>query len=439
MVLVYTHKISPRLTYIFKHIFIRILNSPVSFTTKIEEFVAFNGIKLNYSKIPLGNEFFVRSFDLLFEQGINDIELTISEWDEGVPCFFTAGKKSSIPYDIFAASFYLMSRYEEYLPHVKDEHERFSAEESLAFENGFLKKPLVDIWAFKFLEALKEQFPEKVFEKRKFAYISTFDINQAYIYRVKGLVRSVGGFLSDFFTFRLSEFFDRILVLLTLKKDPYDTYDEIVRLKKVYNFPTVFFFLIANVSTYDNNVSITKNKYRLLIKSMSDYVKVGLNLSYFTMTKEDLMKKELKKMESIINTPVSKSKQHLLRIHLPETYQKLIELEVEEDYTMGYSNYIGFRASTCTPFYFYDLDFEIQTPLKVFPFAVNDYTLNRDMNLSPKQAVLKIKELLTEVKKVNGTFVTLFHNEMLSDYGVWKGWKGVYGDVLDMVKNDEIH
>jgi hypothetical protein len=436
MVLVYTHKISPRLTYIFKHIFIRILNSPVSFTTKIEEFVAFNGIKLNYSKIPLGNEFFVRSFDLLFEQGINDIELTISEWDEGVPCFFTAGKKSSIPYDIFAASFYLMSRYEEYLPHVKDEHERFSAEESLAFENGFLKKPLVDIWAFKFLEALKEQFPEKVFEKRKFAYISTFDINQAYIYRVKGLVRSVGGFLSDFFTFRLSEFFDRILVLLTLKKDPYDTYDEIVRLKKVYNFPTVFFFLIANVSTYDNNVSITKNKYRLLIKSMSDYVKVGLNLSYFTMTKEDLMKKELKKMESIINTPVSKSKQHLLRIHLPETYQKLIELEVEEDYTMGYSNYIGFRASTCTPFYFYDLDFEIQTPLKVFPFAVNDYTLNRDMNLSPKQAVLKIKELLTEVKKVNGTFVTLFHNEMLSDYGVWKGWKGVYGDVLDMVKND---
>jgi hypothetical protein len=439
MVLVYTHKISPRLTYIFKHIFIRILNSPVSFTTKIEEFVAFNGIKLNYSKIPLGNEFFVRSFDLLFEQGINDIELTISEWDEGVPCFFTAGKKSSIPYDIFAASFYLMSRYEEYLPHVKDEHERFSAEESLAFENGFLKKPLVDIWAFKFLEALKEQFPEKVFEKRKFAYISTFDINQAYIYRVKGLVRSVGGFLSDFFTFRLSDFFDRILVLLTLKKDPYDTYDEIVRLKKVYNFPTVFFFLIANVSTYDNNVSITKNKYRLLIKSMSDYVKVGLNLSYFTMTKEDLMKKELKKMESIINTPVSKSKQHLLRIHLPETYQKLIELEVEEDYTMGYSNYIGFRASTCTPFYFYDLDFEIQTPLKVFPFAVNDYTLNRDMNLSPKQAVLKIKELLTEVKKVNGTFVTLFHNEMLSDYGVWKGWKGVYGDVLDMVKNDEIH
>jgi len=436
MVLVYTHKITPRLTYIFKHIFIRILNSKVSFTTKIEEFVAFNGAKLNYSKMPLGNEFFIRSYDLLFEQGINDIEFSIAKWDENVPCFFTAGKKSSIPYDIFAASFYLMSRYEEYLPHVQDEHERFSVEESMAFRNGFLKRPLVDIWAYKFLEVLKEKFPDHPFENREFSYISTFDINQAYIYRAKGLVRSIGGFMIDFFTFKLSAFIDRALVLLKVKKDPYDTYDEIVSLKKVYQFPTVLFFLISNVSTYDNNVSITKDKYRLLIKSMSDYVKVGLNLSYFTMKKEDLMKKELKKMESIINTPVSKSKQHLLRNHLPETYQKLIDLEVEEDYTMGYSDYLGFRASTCTPFYFYDLDFEIQTPLKVFPFAVNDYALNEVLSLSPKQALLKIKELLHEVKAVNGTFVTLFHNEILSDYGIWKGWKGVYGDVLDMVKHD---
>lgn len=436
MVLVYTHKISPRLTYIFKHIFKRVLNCRVSFTTKIEEFVAFNGVKLNYSKLPLGNEFFIRSSDLLFEQGINDIEFSVMEWEAGVPCFFTAGKKSSIPFDIFAASFYLMSRYEEYLPHVQDEHERFSVEESVAFRNGFLKKPMVDIWAFKFLDALKEKFPDEVFEKRTFTFISTFDINQAFLYRGKGLIRSIGGFISDFFTLEFSAFFERLLVLSKVKKDPYDTYDEIIRLKKAYDFPTILFFLISNVSTYDNNVSITKNKYRLLIKSVSDYVQVGLNLSYFTINREDLMKKELKKMESIINTPVSKSKQHLLRSQLPETYQKLIDLEVEEDYTMGYSNYLGFRASTCTPFYFYDLDFEIQTPLKIVPFAVNDYALNNVLGLSPKQALVKIKELMLEVKKVNGTFVTLFHNEIISDYGVWKGWKGVYGDVLDMVKND---
>jgi hypothetical protein len=434
MILVYTHKISPRLTYIFRHIFVRILNTPVSFTTKIEEFVAFNGIKMNYSKVPLGKEFFIRSSDLLFEQGINDIEFSISNWEEGVPCFFNAGKKSAIPFDIFAASFYLISRYEEYLPHVQDVHERFLAEESMAYQNGFLKKPMIDIWAYKFFEALQEKFPTHEFIPRKYSYISTFDVNDAYIYRSRGIIRSIGGFVSDFFTFKLSAFIDRILVLLKIKKDPYDTYDEIVRLKKAYNVSTVLFFLIAKVSTFDNNISITKDKYRLLIKSMSDYVKIGLNSSYFTMNKEDLLKKEMKKMESVINTPVSRTRQHMLRNHLPETYQNLIDLEVEEDYTMGYSGTLGFRASTCTPFYFYDLDFEIQTPLKIIPFAVNDYTLNEVMSLSPKQALLQIKELYEEVKKVNGTFVTLFHNEILSDYGIWKGWKEVYKDVLELVQ-----
>ena len=437
MILIYTHKITPRLTYIFRHLFVRILNTPVDFTTKIEEFVAFNGMKMNYSKLPLGKEFFIRSHDLLFEQGINDIEFSISNWKEAVPCFFSAGKKSAIPYDIFAASFYLISRYEEYLPHVQDVHERFSVEESLAYQHGFLKKPLIDIWAFQLLEALKEKFPSHEFTPRKFNYISTFDVNQAYIYRARGVVRSIGGFVSDFFTFELSAFIERILVLLKIKKDPYDTYDEIVRLKKVYDVPTVLFFLIANASTFDTNISITKDKYRLLIKSMSDYVKIGLNASYLTMRKETFLKREMKKMESIINTPVSRTRQHMLRNYLPETYQNLIDLEVEEDYTMGYTDSVGFRASTCTPFYFYDLDFEIQTPLKVVPFAVNDYTLNEVMSLTPRQGLIQLKELFEEVKKVNGTFVTLFHNELLSDYGIWKGWKGVYGDFLDFVKQEK--
>ena len=64
MFLVYTPKITPRLTYIFKHIFIRILQIPIDFTMTIDDFVAHNGPKLSYSKNPLGKEFFVRSHGL---------------------------------------------------------------------------------------------------------------------------------------------------------------------------------------------------------------------------------------------------------------------------------------------------------------------------------------------------------------------------------------
>ena len=432
-VLIYSHKITPRLTYVFKHIFVRILNAQVQFTTDLEEFMAFEGVKINYSKVVIKDTFFVRCNDLLFEQRINDIEISIQKWEE-VPCFFPAGTKSSIPFDIFAASFYLVSRYEEYIPHVKDELERFPAEESVAFKNGFLEKPVIDIWAYKLRSALENYFPNCDFVSRKYQYISTFVVNQAFIYKHKGFVRSIGGIVTDLISLDLLAVIERILVLIKVKKDPYDTYNEIIEIQKKHKIETFFFFLIANYTTYDTNISITKNSYRLLIKSISDYVTVGLNASSFTMKDEDLLKKELIKMESIINTPVLKTRQHLLRIDFPETYQNLIDLEVAEDYSMRYSNYLGFRASTCTPFYFYDLDFEIQTPLKIIPISVTDLALQNGLHLSPRQALVKVKELYEEVKKVDGTFVSAFHNELLSNYDAWRGWHHFYEEMLEIVK-----
>lgn len=431
MVLIYTHKITPRLSYIFKHIFVRILNVPVRFTTTLEEFVAYNGCKFTYSKAPLGKEFFIRSHDLIFEQGINDIEITVQEWEE-VPCFFNAGKKSSIPFDIFAASFYLLSRYEEYLPHVQDAWERFPAEESLAFKNNFLDKPVIDIWAYKLAEILKAHFPDFHFEPTPYNYISLFTINEAFLYKAKGVIRSVGGFLVDLFTLKLGAFWDRSMVLLKLQKDPYDVYDRMVSLQNNYKVSTMVFFLIGNFTTYDTNISLTKNKFRLLIKSLSDYVKVGLNASFFTMNNTEMLKKELTKMEDIIHIPTVRTRQHYLRINLPETYQNLIDFEVEEDYSMGYPDQLGFRASTCTPFYFYDLDFEIQTPLKVFSFSISDLVLRESLELSEKQAFQKLKASYEMVEKVNGTFVTLFHNKILSNYGEWRGWKYFYEQVLQL-------
>lgn len=391
--------------------------------------MAHSGLKMTYTKVPLGNEFFVKSNNLLFEQGLNDIEITLQKWDE-VPCFFGLGSKSSIPFDIFAASFYLITRYEEYLPHVKDIHERFTAEQSLAFKNDFLEKPVVDIWAYKLLEKLQERFPNYNYLKRDYEFISTIDVDNAYAYKYKSFVRTAGGFLNDFFRFRLSAFWNRFVVLVNIKRDPYNTFSKILKLKKEYKVKTIFFFLVSNYTTFDTNVSPAKNKFRLLIKEMVDYARVGLHPSYFTMNDAALVKREKEQLESITNMSIKRSRQHYLRFSLPETYQNLIDLEITEDYSMGYASHVGFRASTCTPFYFYDLDFEIQTPLKIVPFALMDTTLNDYMQLTPKQSLGKINDLKKEVKAVNGLFVTLFHNESLSGYTRWKGWSRLYESML---------
>lgn len=432
MILVYTHSITPRVRYIFKHIFTRILLVEVDFTSKIESFVAHNGPKLSYTKVPLGNEFFIKSHGLLFDQGVNDQEIQIQKWDE-VPCFFSTGSKSSIPFDIFSASFFLISRYEEYLPHVRDQHERFNPEQSIAYKYRFLEKPVVDIWAMKLKEVLKDRFPKYVFTQRKFKYISTLDIDNAFAYKHKSFVRSTGGFVNDFFHFRLKSFWDRLMVITNIRKDPYNVFDRILNLSKLHDIETIFFFLIADYTTRDTNVSPSKNKFRLLIKHISDYAMVGLHPSYYTMKNASMLKKEKLRLDNVTNMQTIRSRQHFLRFSLPETYQNLIDLEIAEDYTMGYASHVGFRASTCTPFYFYDLDFEIQTPLKIFPFALMDTTLNDYLGLTPKQSLGKIKDLYTEVKEVQGTFITLFHNESISGYLRWRGWQRVYQTMLKMI------
>ncbi|SNR45820.1 hypothetical protein SAMN06265371_103211 [Lutibacter agarilyticus] len=425
MLLVYTHKITPRLTYIFKHFFVRILQIEVTFTTKIDKFVAHSGPKITYSKSPLASEFFIRSNDLLFDQGINDIDINILKWDE-VPCFFAAGEASSIPFDIFAAGFYLISRYEEYLPHVQDFHERFPAEESIAFKNGFLEQPVIDIWALKFLEALKEKFPNYEYKSKTFELISTIDVDAAYSFKHKGVVRTIGGFLKDIVGFRFVNFWNRFLAILNLKQDPFNTFKELLSIKKEHQVKTLFFFLLGDYTTYDKNISASNSRFQSLIKSVGDYAKIGMHPSYFSYKDLDKIKKEKQRLENITNTPIKFSRQHYLRLSIPETYQYLIDLDIEEDYTMGYAKRVGFRASTCTPFYFYDLDFEIQTPLKIIPFVLMDVTLRDGMNLNSKESLAKILELKDTVKSVNGTFVSLFHNETLSETNGWEGWSEIY-------------
>jgi len=434
MILIYTHKVTPRVRYVFKHIFTRILQIPISFTGKVEDFVAYNGPKFSYTNVALGKEFFVKSNEFLFEQGVKDFEIDIQIWDD-IPCFFKIEEQSEIPFDIFAASFYLISRYEEYLPQAKDNHERFSATESIAFKHGFLEKPVVDIWAYKFLEILKLKFPTYEHATRKYQYISTVDVDNAYAYKYKSFVRTIGGFLKDLLHLKIITIWDRFAVLFNLKRDPFNTFKSIIELKKIYEVRTIFFFLIADYTTFDTNVSASKSKFRLLIKDMVDYARVGLHPSYYTMNNNMLLKKEKERLENIINMPIKRSRQHYLRLSLPETYQNLIDLEIEEDYSMGYASHTGFRAGTCSPFYFYDLDFEIQTPLKIFPFALIDTTLNDYMKLTPKQSLGKIRDLKNEVKAVNGLFITVFHNESLSNYQRWKGWKRVYSSMLKIVRN----
>ena len=161
--------------------------------------------------------------------------------------------------------------------------------------------------------------------------------------------------------------------------------------------------------------------FQLLIKHLSDHAQVGIHPSFGSNYKEGKLKEELQRLESIIKRDVVDSRQHFLKLAFPNTYRGLIDLGIRNDYTMGYASYPGFRASICHPFYFYDLELELKTTLKIHPFVVMDATFKYYLEFSPQQALFLTQELLEEVKKVSGTFTLLWHNETFSDLGAWKG------------------
>lgn len=431
MLLIYTHKITPRFRYIFKQIFKGFLGMEIGFTTTVDEFISHEGPKLSYTFKPLGTELFFQSHKILFDQGVNDIEVNVTEVD-GLPIFFQAGPKSALPFDLFGASFYLLSRYEEYLPHIRDDHNRFSSEDSLAFKNGFIKMPLVDIWVDQLYDLLDEKFNFENKRVKEFRFESTIDVSKVYEYNSKGLIRGVGGLLKDFFTFKLSRVYDRIMSNFGLRKDPFDSFSFLVRLQKKHEMKMSYFFLLANYSRYDRNISYNKTKLHSLIKAVGDRSNLGLHPSYFSNVMPEKFKLEKGRLESITNFRINSSRQHYIKLQLPETYRHLIDIQIFNDYSMGYADNIGYRASTSEIFYFYDLDFEIRTPLQIHPFAISDYAMKRSMKMTSTSALKEITKLLKFAKTNKTRFISLFHNDSLGRADENQGWRNVYQEMVKM-------
>ncbi|MEJ2583731.1 MAG: polysaccharide deacetylase family protein [Robiginitalea sp.] len=426
MLLIYTHKITPRFSYITRQVFSRILGIEISYTTRVEDFIKHSGPKITYTRQPLQNEFFIRSHELLFQQGIEDLEIQIEAWDE-LPCFFRTGERSNLPFDILAASFYLLSRYEEYLPHVKDLHGRFPPRESLAFQHGFLRKPLVDLWAYKFLDALRERFPDIEVAGPSYRFTPVVDVTTSHCFAHRGFFRGLAGFMLDLSRFRLKRIWERIRVWFRPASDPYNNYENLIALDQKFRLRTMFFFQFAEYSTYDKNVSPYNNAFRYLIKSVADYCIVSLAVSYTASEDLETLKEEKKRLSEVLHRPVKYSRIRYNRVDIPQTYRSLIEAEFTRDYSLGYTHEIGFKASTCTPFFFYDIALESQQPIKVCPFAFHDYAL---LKYTTEESLWKdLDEIYRNVKAVHGRLIPVFSNELLG--GDQKtDWLALYEAIL---------
>lgn len=379
---------------------------------------------INYTTENIAGSFKISPDMLLFETGVSAREIIVNEW-KGLPVFFLTGSDSDIPFDIFAASFFLVSRYEEYLEYQSDEHGRFKASSSLAFKNGFLGIPVVDMWAKEMAKAFLKKFHSLAFKRNEYNALITIDIDQPFAYLGKSLFRSLGGLINDLKSNNGSAA-DRYRIVTGGGKDPYEVFDYITENIEKTNTDAKFFIPVGDHSKYDKNPSWKNDEYRQLILGLSHKYPTGLHPSYYAAEDLSVIMKEANHLKTILGKEIVISRFHYLRLFIPQSYQYLQGAGITEDYSMGYPDEPGFRAGIARPFYFYDVSEDKQTGLKVVPFQVMDGTLYKYKNLDHESSKELILKLITETRKVGGLFVSIWHNTSLLDNKEWQGWREVF-------------
>ncbi len=429
MLLIYRIKSTKRLKYVLELIFKHILGLSIVYTSDKNTFLKSDLPKINYSSTSFDGIPNFRNVDLLFESQIKKQKNKINIHKNKPAFFFHGDKKSVLPFDPFALIFYLVSRYEEYTATEFDNHGRFAANQSIAFQYSFLQRPLVNEWILEIKAILKQYYPNLLFKERKYKFTPTYDIDYAWSYQHKGLFRTIGGTARDFIKNKKG-FAQRIQVLKGQEQDPYFTFDYLDKLHQRFELKPIYFFLVGQRGEYDKNISIQKKAFQQLINQIGSQYQIGLHPSYASNSAFKILQKEQNDLEKVAKQSIIKSRQHFLKLSFPDTYRNLIRLGIKEDYSMGYAAQIGFRASIASSFYWFDLENDETTDLQIFPFQLMDITLKNYLKLSPEKAIEAATTIIKNTKAVNGQLMTLFHNNSFCEQEGWEGWRKVYEEIL---------
>ena len=424
--LIYVVEKTNRVAYIFPILFNALGINNLKITTNTEQFKFHRGPKINYSNSPISaNEYWVKPVRLLFEKTIQEQLIHCFKWKGEKAFYKTEG--CDFPFDIFAASFYLITRYEEYLPHDKDLYGRYAHENSIAFKEGFLQLPLANMWMKEFGIELLKKFPFIEVKSPSFQFLPTYDIDIAWSYLHKGFFRNAGGFAKDFLQGKWKGIKERIKVLITGKSDPFDGFKWLHLLHEKHRLKPIYFFLLAAKNKrYDKNILPTNVRIKQLIQQHSKMYPVGIHPSWQSGDETLLLKKEIEHLQSISGKKITKSRQHYIRMQMPETYRQLIDNGIAEDYSMGYGSINGFRASFCMPFTWYDLQNDISTPLIVYPFCYMDANSFFEQQNTSLQALDEMNHYYKVVNEVGGLLITIWHNHFLGTEKKFDGWREVY-------------
>lgn len=412
--LIYVSQITTRVQYTFDFVLRETLHIDYELTANRDFFnSADTQIKWAYSNslsdiphLPTANLLFENTIE---EQAIERIEI------EDIIALFPVNKENGRSFDIFSSIFFLISRYEEYLPSVKDTHGRYAAYQSVVFRFGFLETAMVNRYILWFLRWLKNHFPNIDAKIQLPKALVTIDIDHPFYSKDVGL----------------QVWFKRSLKQLSFfnDKDKYDTYDFI--LDSLQEIPSIFFILCPkHPSQLDHHNHRDSSNFQEMIQYIRSRSKIGIHPSYYAEEK-NLIGEEIAWLSHLHQRPIKSNRFHYLKLDIEASYQKLISLGIQNDFSMACGSHSGFRSSTSLPYYFFDLKKNKKTNLKIYTPCLMDSTFQYNYQDNYEE---RCERLLREVEQYGGLFIPIFHNDILSE----PIWQERFKELITKIQNHNL-
>jgi len=333
--------------------------------------------------------------------------------------------------DIFAACFFMLTRWEEYVNKKRDIHNRYPATESLAYKEGFLDRPIVN----KIIEDLKSKLLELdsslVFKKRDFELVLTHDVDEVRFWKSKKqLIRIVVGDILKRRDIKLalSRLKEYYLVSKGKIKDPFDTFDWLINKSEAIGVKSRFYFMSGGVTEYDNRYNI-KNVRTLIEKIKYRGHIIGIHPSYNAYNDFQQFKKEKETLESICKCNITEGREHYLRFEVPTTWQIWEDNGMEVDSTCGYADMEGFRCGTGNEFSVFNILTREKLKLKERPLIYMDDNRFKGNRIYNEELLLSnIRALISFAKKYNSIVTLLFHKNIFSTKDI--NYKDIYEKII---------
>ena len=336
--------------------------------------------------------------------------------------------------DIFASSFFMLTRWEEYVNKTRDIHNRFPASASLAYKNNFLDRPVVNEYIEMLWNMLKSLRCEQKRKNRKFELVLTHDVDHIYKWNTlkNFLIHLVGDIIlrKSLKEFILS-LYNYFQMKLGNKKDPFNTFDYLMDVSDELNVKSYFFFMAKGITKYDNNYKSNSSEILSLIsniKQRGHYI--GIHPSYNAYNNFEQLKKEKEELEKNLNINIIFGREHYLRFEVPITWQIWEDNTMKWDSTVGYADKEGFRCGVCYEYSIFNILTRKKLKLKEKPLIVMEVCFYRQKDMTPKLMEEKILFIINKIKKYDGEFVLLWHNSNFNTKE-WKKYSYIYKKVLN--------